>query len=124
MSQRSMWAACLAAAVLAAGCGGDDDAALEARPAAAEARTVAIDPDKDPYAITCAELADVSGSAELIQRAQFTLADDAKLKKMSRQQAARSIVYAMTEICKGQEPAATPAQDATEAVRSGKYRAR
>jgi hypothetical protein len=111
----------LIAVVLAAGCGGSDDepaaAAAKATPAAVER----IDPDKDPHAVTCGDLADKEASAELSRRAQFALAEEAKVRDMSRLRVAQSIFFAMTELCKRHDESYTPAAAAVKAVERGEY---
>ena len=108
------------AVLLGSGCGGSD--AEPSRPAAtatpAQAR---IDPDKDPHAITCADLADKEASAELTRRAQFALADEATVRDMSRLRVAQSIFYAMTELCREGDAGYKPAADAVAAVERGDY---
>ena len=91
----------------------------EARPAAQP--VVTVDPDRDPHALTCGELADKVASNAASRRAQFTLADEAKIADMSRLRAAQSIFYAMTELCKSNEESFTPAAAAVKAVKRGEY---
>lgn len=110
------------AALWASGCGGSADdepaaAAAKATPAAVER----IDPDKDPHAITCGDLANKEASAELSRRAQFALAGEARVRDMSQLRVAQSIFFAMTELCKSHDESYTPAADAVKAVERGEY---
>ena len=109
-------------ALWAGGCGGSADdepaaAAAKATPAAVER----VDPGKDPHALTCGDLADKVASAEASRRAQFALADEAKVRDMSRLRVAQSIFFAMTELCKSHDETYTPGADAVKAVERGDY---
>ena len=93
-------------------------------PEPAHAREVA----RNPYALTCADLARQPQSTEnqrLVIRAEFALAREPSLRKrvaeMTLNRAGRSVYWALTEICKGREPSFRPARLAVEAVRQGKY---
>jgi hypothetical protein len=112
---------------LGAGC---DEKTRERRvsgtPDPGHAREVA----RDPYAITCGDLARQTAhpeAARLVIRAEFALARDPVLRKRVAQltlnRAGRSVYFAMTEICKGRDASFRPARLAVEGVRSGKYRA-
>ena len=104
-----------AVALAAAGCGADD-----AEPVATPAAVV--DADKDPYAITCGDLADKVASAHVGRRAQVALAAEADIRRLSPLRAGQSIFYAMTELCETRgDLAYTPAADAVAAVKAGKY---
>ena len=122
---RPIRAAILGVAVLtcalATGCG-DEDSQTEQ---AAKSKPVAATPvpDKDPYAITCKDLADPLASAEMSRRATVKLASTAKVPDLSPLRASQSIFYAMTELCKQNGDAYKPAKDAVAAVEEGKYRA-
>jgi hypothetical protein len=112
------------ALVLAAGCGDDDGASGE--PAPDHAAEVA----RNPYALTCADLAKQTSSPEssrLVIRAEFALAREPALRKVVAKETlnrtGRSVYYALTEICNGRHPSFEPAQLAVEGVRQGKYRA-
>jgi hypothetical protein len=107
-------------AAMAAGCGGSSEEA-PARAKATPAAVERVDPGKDPHAITCGDLADKEASAEVSRRAQFALADEAKVRDMSRLRIAQSIFFAMTELCKSAEESYTPAADAVKAVERGEY---
>jgi hypothetical protein len=114
-------------AIVTAGCGEDDRRA--ARPAAgtpdpAHAREV----DRNPYALTCGDIArqpEHTDSQKLVIRAEFALAREPALRKrvraMTENRVGRSVYWAMTDLCKGQDASFTPGERAVEAVREGKY---
>jgi hypothetical protein len=118
-----MWAAALAilALALAAGCGEEEPPGL---PEAAHAREVA----RNPYAVTCGDLAKQPDSPEaqrLVIKAEFALAREPVLRQRAREmtlnRAGRSVYWALTEICKGRPASFEPARLAVEAVRQGRY---
>lgn len=83
---------------------------------------------RNPYALTCGDIAEQSRSTtsqELVIEAEFALADVPALRQrvasMTENRVGRSIYWAMTEICRGREASYTPGEDAVEAVRRGKY---
>lgn len=83
---------------------------------------------RDPYALTCADLArqpQHSESQKLVIRAEFALAQEPVLRKrvaaMTLNRAGRSVYWAMTELCKGRDPSFEPGKLAVDAVRQGKY---
>ena len=85
---------------------------------------------RNPYALTCGDLARQPlhpESQKLVIRAEFALAREPVLRKrvaeMTLNRTGRSIYYALTEICKRRDPSFKPARLAVEAVRQGKYRA-
>jgi hypothetical protein len=107
-------------ATAAVGCGGDE----RFTPAPDHAAEVA----RNPYALTCGDIAEQlrsTTSQELVIEAEFALADAPVLRRrvaaMTENRVGRSIYWAMTEICKGREASYTPAEDAVEAVRGGRY---
>jgi hypothetical protein len=117
----------VAAFFVLAGCGGEDEA--EQRRARGEP-----DPDhvtevaRNPYLLTCADLAAQPRSPEasrLVIQAEFALAQDPALRKVVARETlnrtGRSVYYALTEICKGRRPSFEPARLAVEAVRQGRY---
>lgn len=115
----------VAAAGLAAGCG-DEETESEGGAAAPQAKTAAAkppDPDKDPYTITCKDLADVQTANVYSRRASNTLAVEAKMRNMSQLQASTAIFYAMTELCKTKPASFKPAKAAVQGVKAGKYKA-
>jgi hypothetical protein len=118
--------AALAAGALPAGCGDDDRSRVEGAPDPEHAREVA----RDPYLVTCADIAGQPlhpESQKLVIRAEFALAQDPRLRRVVAKETlnrtGRSVYFALTEICKGRRPSFEPARLAVEGVRSGEYRA-
>jgi hypothetical protein len=114
---------CLAAAsAVAAGCGDDE-------------RRVSGDPDpehvgevaRDPYALTCSDVARQSRRAgtRLVIRVQTALTREPALRRrvaeLGFQQVSQSMHFALREVCKGRDPSFKPARLAAEGVRQGKY---
>ena len=111
----------VASAAVAAGCGeqaASPPAAREPVVAVAE-RTAQL--EQDPYALTCADLADKVTSARMTRIVQYALADDAQIPRMNRLRASQSIYFAITELCKDQPPSYRPARPAIAGVRSGEF---
>jgi hypothetical protein len=86
--------------------------------------------ERDPYQLTCLDLARQeahSDSARLVIHAEFALAREPALREHRRRwtlnRTGRSIYFALTELCKGREPEFKPARDAVAAVREGRFRA-
>jgi hypothetical protein len=84
--------------------------------------------DRDPYALTCGDIArqpEHTDSQKLVIRAEFALAREPALRKrvrvMTENRVGRSVYWAMTDLCKGQDASFTPGRQAVEAVRQGKY---
>jgi hypothetical protein len=109
---------------VAAGCGEEEERDVPGTPAPQHARDVA----RNPYALTCGDLArqpQHPESQRLVIKAEFALAQEPSLRKrvaeMTLNRAGRSVYWALTEICKGKEPSFRPARLAVEAVRQGKY---
>ena len=108
-----------------AACGEKDEArVVPATPDPGHAAAV----DRDPYKLTCDDLArqpEHTDNQKLVIRAEFALAQERVLAKrveaMTLNRAGRSVYWAMTEICKGKDPSYTPGREAVEAVRQGKY---
>jgi hypothetical protein len=123
MTRQHTIAAVLACTALAVGCGDDDESASEPAAARVSVAQRHAQLEKDPYALRCADVRDKVASARATRIVQYALADDAKIRGLSRLQASQSIFYAITEICKAQPGSYQPATDAVEGVRSGKYRA-
>jgi hypothetical protein len=114
-----------ACAAIAAGCGDDDQSDSNAQ---AKADTVTLAErhaqlEKDPYDLRCADIRDPIASARITRVVQYALADDAKIKGLTRLQASQSIYFAITELCEGAPGSYQPANDAIAGVRSGKFRA-
>jgi hypothetical protein len=114
-----------AASALAAGCG-EEERRVSGTPEPDHAREV----ERNPYALTCRDLARQTShpeSARLVIHAEFALAQVPALRKVVAKQTlnrtGRSVYFALTEICKGRDPSFKPAQLAVEGVRDGKYRA-
>ena len=112
--------------LLAAGCGEDDQRAerVSGTPAPGHAKEV----DHNPYAITCGDLArqpEHTESQKLVIRAEFALAREPSLRKrvraMTENRVGRSVYWAMTDLCKGQDGSFTPGEQAVKAVAQGKY---
>jgi hypothetical protein len=132
MRRRSLPGLALALAatsLLAPACGDGDDAdggRVAGRPAPDHAAEVA----RNPYAVTCGDLARQTShpeSARLVIHAEFALARDPALRRVVAKETlnrtGRSVYYALTEVCKGRDPSFKPARLAVEGVREGKYRA-
>jgi hypothetical protein len=118
--------ALIAACALTLGCGDDDDD--QRRVVGMPAPEHVAEVERNPYAITCADLARQrfrSENQRLVIHAEFALAKDPALRKVVAKETlnrtGRSVYYAMTEICRGRRPAFEPARPAIEAVRQGKY---
>ena len=121
----------LAAFFALAGCGEDEQDAVEQRVARGEpdpehVREVA----RDPYLVTCADIAAQPRSPEasrLVIQAEFALAQVRELRGVVAQETlnrtGRSVYYGLTEECKGRPPSFEPAEPAVAGVLSGKYRA-
>jgi hypothetical protein len=126
MTRQHTLMALAACAAIAAGCGDDDsDEASGSNP---ESQKVSLAErhaqlEKDPYALRCADIRDKVASADISRRVQYALADDAKIKGLTRLQSSQSIFYAITELCTGKPGSYEPAEDAIAAVRSGELRA-
>jgi hypothetical protein len=120
---RSRILAVLAVAALA-GCGEEERPQVAGTPDPSHAAEV----DRNPYALTCGDIArqpEHTDSQKLVIRAEFALAQEPVLRKrvkaMTLNRAGRSVYWAMTDLCKGRDPAFTPGKGAVEAVRQGKY---
>jgi hypothetical protein len=114
----------VAISVSAAACGNDEERDVPGAPQPGHARAV----ERDPYLVTCRDLARQSrhpDAARLVIHAEFALAQDPALRKMVARETlnrtGRSVYYALTELCKGRDPSFRPARAAVEAVREGKY---
>jgi hypothetical protein len=106
------------------GCGGDEERTVPGTPDPTHAREV----ERNPYAVTCGDIARQPLSPEsqkLVIRAEFTLAREPSLRRVVARETlnrtGRSVYYAMTELCKGRRPSFEPAHSAVKAVRQGKY---
>jgi hypothetical protein len=84
--------------------------------------------ERNPYALTCGDIArqpEHTDSQKLVIRAEFALAREPALRKrvsaMTENRVGRSVYWAMTDLCSGQDASFTPGRQAVEAVRHGKY---
>jgi len=118
--------ALVSVSALAAGCGDDEEKRESGTPEPGHAKQV----ERNPYAVTCGDLARQTmhpESARLVIHAEFALAQDPVLRKLVAKQTlnrtGRSVYFAMTEICKGSDPSFKPGRLAVEGVLEGKYRA-
>jgi hypothetical protein len=114
-------AALAVAATLIGACGGDDETARKAHKAPQLASAHVI--DSHPYAIACGHVRDQQNWADTTRRATVAIADRERFARLNRLQATQSLLFAMTELCKGTPASDQPARAAVEAVRHGKYRA-
>jgi hypothetical protein len=113
--------------VLTAGCG-EQERRAEQRVAGTPDPAHAEEVDRNPYALTCGDIArqpEHTDSQKLVIRAEFALAREPALRKrvraMTENRVGRSVYWAMTDLCKGQDASFTPGEQAVEAVRRGKY---
>ena len=112
---------------VAAGCGEDEaEPRVSGRPDPNHAKEV----ERNPYAVTCGDLARQTRhpeSARLVIHAEFALAQVPALRKqvakLTLNRAGRSVYYGLTEVCKGRDASFKPARLAVEGVQQGKYRA-
>ena len=115
----------IALGALFVGCGGDDgEPRVRYTPDPDHAAKV----ERDPYALTCGDVAGQSKSStsqRLVVNVEYALADEPVLRErveaMTENRVGRSIYWAMSEICKDREPSFEPGQMAVDAVRRGKY---
>ena len=112
---------------VAAGCGEDE---AERRVSGTPDPNHAKEVERNPYAVTCGDLARQTRhpeSARLVIHAEFALAQVPALRKqvakLTLNRAGRSVYYGLTEVCKGRDASFKPARLAVEGVRQGKYRA-
>jgi hypothetical protein len=112
------------ASALTVGCDGDEPQ-VTGSPDSEHAREVA----RDPYALTCGDLARQSHAdgARLVIKVQAAIAREPALRQRVAEQGFQrvnqSVYFALTEVCKGREPSFRPARLAAEGVRRGEYRA-
>jgi hypothetical protein len=115
-------------AAAAAGCGADDRRPATRSGAAPDTAAHAREVERNPYALTCGDLANQPKSPEtqrLVIRAEFALARDPGLRQraraMTENRVGRSVYWALTELCKGRDASFQPARQAVAAVRRGEY---
>ena len=111
-----------ACAALAAGCGDDEPNQAQAPKKLTLAQRQA-QLERNPYDLRCADIRDKVASARMTRIVQYALADDAKIRDLSRLQASQSIYYAITELCNDNPGSFKPAEAAIAGVRSGDFRA-
>jgi hypothetical protein len=109
---------------VAAGCGEDDEPTVRYTPAPDHAAAV----ERDPYQLTCGDIAGQSRSStsqRMVIGVEYALADEPALRSrveaMTENRVGRSIYWAMTEACRGKDPSFEPGRQAVDAVRQGKY---
>ena len=114
----------LVASCGSAACGEDGERRVPGTPEPSHAAEV----ERNPYALTCGDLArqpEHPESQKLVIRAEFALAQEPVLRErveeMTLNRAGRSVYWALTELCKGEDPSFEPGRQAVEAVRQGKY---
>jgi hypothetical protein len=124
MSKRRALITLVACAAIAIGCGDEETDGQKTgkvkRISVAERHAQL---QKDPYDLRCADMRDKVASARITRVVQYALADDAKIRGMTRLQASQSIYYAITELCKSKPGPYKPAKDAVVGVQSGEFRA-
>lgn len=118
----------VAASSLLSGCGddGEEQPRVSGTPDPGHAKEV----ERNPYAVTCGDLARQPKHPEserLVIHAEFALAQDPVLQnvvaKDTLNRTGRSVYFAMTEICKGRDPSFKPGKPAVQGVLEGRYRA-
>jgi hypothetical protein len=117
----------LVAAAVSAGCGDDDDE-QPSRVSGTPEPTHAEEVDRDPYQLTCRDLARQTlhpESAKLVIRAEFALAQVPALREVVARETlnrtGRSVYYGLTQVCKNRPPSFKPAKLAIAGVLDGKY---
>ena len=114
---------CLAAAAVPAGCGDEEERRVSGDPDPDHVREV----DRNPYALTCDDVARQSRRAgtRLVIRVQTALTREPALRRrvaeLGFQQVSQSMHFALTEVCTGRDPSFRPARLAADGVRRGKY---
>jgi len=84
--------------------------------------------ERDPYQLTCGDIAGQSGSStsqRMVIGVEYALADEPVLRRrvraMTENRVGRSIYWAMTAACEGQDASHRPGREAVDAVRRGKF---
>lgn len=117
-------AALAVTAVLATGCGGDDDPEPAAAQGGTSTGTISIEKAaSEPRSITCADIeteTEAAGKAALA--AAHALAGTVEIPDATRYQTTERLLFAMYDLCESVDDGTyRPAPDAIEAVESGKY---
>jgi hypothetical protein len=113
----------VAAAAVAAGCGDEEERRVSGDPDPDHVREV----DRNPYALTCGDVARQSRRAgtRLVIRVQTALTREPALRRkvaeLGFQQVSQSMHFALREVCKGRDQSFKPARLAADGVRQGKY---
>lgn len=109
---------------LAAGCGEEDQPRVRYTPEPDHAAAV----ERDPYKLTCGDIASQSRSStsqRMVIGVEYALADEPALrrrvKRMTENRVGRSIYWAMTDACEGRPASYEPGREAVEAVRQGRF---
>ncbi len=120
------WGLLLIGLAIGAGCGDDDDRQprVSGTPDPSHAQQV----ERDPYQLTCRDLARQTlhpESAKLVIRAEFALAQVPALRKVVARETlnrtGRSVYYGLTDVCKSRPPSFKPAKLAIAGVLDGTY---
>jgi hypothetical protein len=115
-------AAVALSAILAAGCGGDDEP--EAAAAKSSAAVSIEDAARSPHSISCSDIqtqSEQAGKAALA--AAHALAGTVELEDANRYQATQRLLFAMYDLCERLDDGAyRPATAAVEEVEAGRYR--
>jgi hypothetical protein len=121
-------AVALCAATALSGCGGADESVERDRVQGLPQADHAAEVERNPYAVTCGDLARQPESPEaqkLVIRAEFALAQEPALRKrvraMTENRVGRSVYWALTEFCEGEDETFTPGERAVAAVRRGEF---
>ena len=117
-------AAIAVTAVLAAGCGGDDEAEPAAAQGGTSSSTISIEKAaSEPRSITCADIqtqVETAGKAALA--AAHALAGTVQLPDTTQYQTTQRLLFAMYDLCERVDDGAyRPAPHALDAVESGQY---
>jgi hypothetical protein len=120
-------AALLLSFVLAS-CGGGEEAVERTQAPGLPEADHAAEVERNPYAVTCGDLARQPESPEaqkLVIRAEFALAHEPQLRRrvraMTENRVGRSVYWALTEFCRGKDEAFRPGKLAVAAVRRGEF---
>jgi hypothetical protein len=111
-----------------ASCGGGEEPVERTTAPGLPEADHAAEVERNPYALTCGDLARQPDSPEaqkLVIRAEFALAQEPQLRKrvraMTENRVGRSVYWALTEFCRGKDEAFTPGKLAVAAVERGEF---